>query len=106
MTGQRGRVFGKKGLGAVICSHTGGYKIQIGIFQWTVHKGSPLILSRAARFARLKCEVGAEDFLEGGFFGGTTRTRTTNACPTPPVRAFKTFADLVDRQTPYYQTVI
>src|SRR3989344_2998449 len=33
-------------------------------------KRSPLVLSRAARFARLKCEVGAEDFLEGGFFGG------------------------------------
>ena len=39
-------------------------------------KRSPLVLSRAARFARLKCEVGAEDFLEGGFFGGTTEHET------------------------------
>ena len=66
----------------------------------------PLISGSAARFARLKCEVEkyeAEDFLEGGLFGGEVEHEYQHL-PRPPVRVLKTFADLVDRQTPQFLT--
>ena len=53
----------------------------------------PRILGHAARFARVEGEVRAEDFLEGGFFGGggmqmrNADTDTVECLPHPPVRA-------------------
>ena len=51
-------------------AHTHTYYITFRFFLMDCAKRSPLVLSHAARFARLQYEVGAEDFSERRFFGG------------------------------------
>ena len=57
----------------------------------------PRILGHAARFARVESEVRAEDFLEGGFFGGEDKTNVR--LPHPPLRAHLRSAKLPDAET-------
>ena len=64
--------------GVVYC-HKTRTQIQILLVFFGGGQRKPMGFGHAARFARMEGKVQAEDFLEGGFFGGEIRMQMLNA---------------------------